>query len=140
MAKKTRLLVAILGALSFLAAAVAIAKPAKEAPDTVTIDGCQNKKPPPKLLHKKHAEDYKVDCKECHHKTEGIVPGGEMEVKKCWECHKTPDEPDTPICTTKNPKKNPFHIQCIGCHKKHRKENEGSKAPKKCKGCHVKAG
>ncbi|MDI1471255.1 MAG: cytochrome c3 family protein [Thermodesulfovibrio sp.] len=85
------------------------------------------KLPPTEFTHKKHAEDYKIDCKVCHHKD----PNPAEKVAKCISCHD--------IAEAKNgaPKaETAYHKNCIDCHKK---ENEGGKAaPTKCNECHKK--
>ena len=36
-------------------------------------------------------------------------------------------------------KKNPYHINCVPCHKEAVAKDEASKAPTKCNQCHPKA-
>ena len=61
-----------------------------------------------------------------------------MEVEACSGCHIEPEEEDTPKCTEKSLKKNPFHITCVGCHKDSKAEDETISAPTKCAECHPK--
>lgn len=83
--------------------------------------------PPTEFTHKKHAEDYKIACKECHHKDEDPAKG----VKKCISCHDIAEaKGDAPKAM------DAYHKNCIDCHKK---ENEAGKAaPTKCNDCHKK--
>ena len=89
------------------------------APETVTIDKCQKRKPAVTFNHKKHADTLK-DCKICHHKYEG-----KGEPNPCFKCHAC-TKGETPSA------KQAFHKRCIKCH---RKEGKG---PKKCAECHKK--
>lgn len=80
------------------------------------------------LSHKKHTEEYKIKCTDCHHMTkEGETP------KTCSSCHDPKQKKGEAIIL-----KEAFHKQCKGCHTKVNKE-QGKKAPdKKCKECHKK--
>jgi len=96
--------------------------------------------------HKKHAEDYKIACTDCHHvykEKKNVWKKGDP-VKKCEECHNIVD-------LTK--KKDPmslyaaFHNNCVGCHKTHMKEWKTTgkvagepkpKVPIGCTKCHTK--
>ncbi|MCS7203327.1 MAG: cytochrome c family protein [Thermodesulfovibrio sp.] len=84
--------------------------------------------PPTEFTHKKHAEDYKIDCKDCHHKD----PNPAEKVEKCISCH------DIAEAKGGAPKAmDAYHKNCIDCHKK---ENEaGKSAPVKCNECHKKS-
>lgn len=105
----------------FSAAIVAIAHGG--APDVITIDKAQDKKPPVVFPHKAHVE--RTDCTICHH-----TATGKDDAKSCFECHgKDPNAPDPSAMSAK---KNPFHIMCKGCHK------EEAKGPTKCGECHKK--
>jgi hypothetical protein len=106
-----------------------------------------------KFTHKKHQDDYKIECNECHHVYNGKPPlaGNPKDkkntykegdkVQKCQECH---DE-----LSIKNLKKLPedkkkrnlelaYHNNCIGCHKKLKKQDKKKykKIPTTCKKCH----
>ncbi|MDY6842746.1 MAG: cytochrome c3 family protein [Thermodesulfobacteriota bacterium] len=72
------------------------------------------------LSHKKHNEDYKIECATCHHMDK---PGAEQG---CTGCH------PKKMTEGKMTMKKASHQQCTGCHKK---QNKG---PKKCKECHIK--
>ena len=103
--------------------------------------------------HKKHVEDYKAGCGECHHDEskkplDGLKAGD--NVANCIECHKIPAEPpkgkDAPKLT--DVQKREYHAQavhdnCRGCHKAFNKEKglkskDPGYAPTSCKQCHPK--
>jgi hypothetical protein len=95
-----------------------------------------DKKGPVKLSHKKHAEEYKVDCFECHHKYENgknVLQKGDP-IDKCAKCH------DPKKKQGKTLKLNiAYHKNCKNCHKEIVNKDPGKKAPfKKCSGCHEK--
>ena len=116
----------------------AFAEKGKNAPDKVTIEACKAKQPPVAFEHKKHFTDHKVECAKCHHTQKDLKAGADVDVKKCSECHAKPEKAETPKCSEAAEKKNPYHINCIGCHKDEVKKAATSKAPVKCKECHVK--
>lgn len=106
---------------------------AADSPDEVTIHEKafgKYKKGPVKLGHKKHNEEYKVKCAECHHVyKDGKNTWKEGDaVQKCGECH------DPLKKKGKAAKlKIAFHKNCKTCHK------EKQKGPfKKCNECHQK--
>lgn len=97
------------------------------------------------FTHKKHTEDYKINCGECHHDKDGkaltALKMGD-EVKKCSECHnKFEKDP-------KNKKdilvhENAMHGNCVDCHKEVNKKAGDPKglkgpAPASCGKCHEK--
>lgn len=88
--------------------------------------------PPTEFNHKKHAENYKIDCKKCHHADANPAE----KVMKCIECH----DPTGEKAAEKGggiKAMDAYHKNCIDCHKK---ENEtGKSAPTKCNDCHKKA-
>ncbi|MEJ5226727.1 cytochrome c3 family protein [Thermodesulfovibrio sp.] len=88
--------------------------------------------PPTEFNHKKHAENYKIDCKTCHHTDANPAE----KATKCIECH----DPQGEKAAEKGggiKAMDAYHKQCIDCHKK---ENEAGKAaPTKCNDCHKKA-
>lgn len=106
---------AILGMVSGLVA--------KAPPTKVVIKSCQKKKPPVAFDHQKHAKTLKIECKTCHHKG---------DQKKCISCHAGKKKGNKPGCEETSLKKNPYHINCAGCHKKQKK------GPRTCKACHKK--
>ena len=112
--------------------------------------GPKHPKKPTKLVeftHKKHAEDYKIGCGDCHHDKEGkplaSLKMGD-DVQKCSECHNKFKK------DKKNKKdimvhENALHGNCVGCHKDfNKKKNPADKkgmkgpAPASCGKCHVK--
>jgi cytochrome c553 len=120
MKRKTVIILTLLAmAISFVAL-VAVAH--SGAPDVITIDKAQAKKPPVVFSHKVHSEAN--DCTVCHH-----TATSSDNVKSCFECHgKDPKANDPSVSSAKD---NPFHIRCKGCHK------EQAKGPTKCKECHT---
>jgi hypothetical protein len=103
------------------------------AGEAVTIDDCVNKKSAVEFPHEAHFE--LTECTTCHHTAEGLTADSDMEVKPCGACHTEPEGAETPKCSEMSLSKNPFHINCVGCHKESGSEN----APTKCDGCHPKA-
>lgn len=114
----------------FLAAGILTAA---SVTDVIKIDNKgyqQDRRGPVNLSHKKHAEDYKVACNQCHHeyKDGKNVWKDTDPVKKCIECH-DPVEKKGNADTLQNA----YHKNCQGCHK----ELQGKEAPyKKCTDCH----
>jgi len=122
-----------------------------KAPDTIKMDFnayTKRTKTPPKFsfvefTHKKHAEDYKVSCGECHHDKDNkplTLKAGDS-VQKCAECHNIMEK------DKKNPKdimalENAMYGNCIDCHKQANikaGDPKGMKgnAPVSCNNCHV---
>ncbi len=130
--------------LTALAAFVAFGTEAPEAPEApkvpenITIDGCKDAKSAVEFPHQAHFE--LAACVDCHHTSEGLTAEtvAEMEVGTCGSCHIEPEDAETPLCSEKSSKKNPYHITCMGCHKATKKENADTKAPTKCTACHPK--
>ncbi len=90
------------------------------------------------LSHKKHATEYKVPCKDCHHvfKDGKNVWEEGQPVQKCSECHnvyklgkdlREASEEEKKLSLYKA-----YHDNCKGCHKKM------EKGPVKCKDCHAR--
>lgn len=108
----------------------------------------KRKKGPPKFklvqfTHKKHSEEYKFSCGDCHHdgdnKPLDLKPGD--EVQRCVACH-------TKLKKDKKNKKdimvleNAMHGNCITCHKDFNKKQGNPKgmkgpAPASCGKCHI---
>ena len=111
---------------------------ATEVPEKITIDACADAKTPVEFPHKAHFE--LTTCVDCHHTSEGLTAetAKDLEVATCASCHVEPEKEETPICSEKSSKKNPYHIKCMGCHKEHKKENADTTAPTKCTACHPK--
>ena len=136
---------AIVAALLLFAGAFMVIA-ADQPPDTVTIKAAlwpSPTKPPVQLSHKKHAEEYKIACAECHHKYEGgknVWKEGD-KVDKCMTCHNEPTIEGEKKLSEAQQKLNlklAFHGNCQECHKKTKKDNPSTKAPVVCTGCHVK--
>lgn len=127
----TLLMVAIT-ALTFVAVGV-LAETV--VPDVIKIqnEGYKNdKKGPVTFHHKKHHEDYKLACTECHHTYKdgkNVWKEGDP-VKKCSECH-DPLKKKGKVDKLQNA----YHKNCKNCHKEHKDKN----APyRKCNDCHEK--
>jgi len=119
-----------LGVAAMLLAVVVIAA---EPPESATIDDCVEKRAAVEFPHAAHFEV--TECSACHHTQEDLTADsvGGMEVETCGTCHTTPEEATTPECSQMSLKKNPFHINCVSCHK------EQAAGPTKCDECHPKA-
>jgi hypothetical protein len=133
--------VLVLVGLLFLAVGALTASEKKPAdvPEEVTIsnEGYKtDKKGPVKLSHKKHAEEYKVDCLECHHKYENgknVLKKGDP-IEKCGKCH-SPVKKEGKVLKLNLA----YHKNCKDCHKKIVEQDSSKKAPfKKCNDCHQK--
>jgi hypothetical protein len=131
--KMKKLIISLL-VVAFLAATMLSTVIAGEQKDSFSIDYLGDSKPDVVLDHKKHIEEFKIKCKDCHHtlKTDEETP------KACKECHKPTEDTDVDgkkaVAAKYNEKgtKNIFHDRCKACHK------EKEKGPTKCKGCHPK--
>ena len=122
---------------------------AQEVPDNITMENPvfgKHKKSLVTLSHKKHAEDYKIACADCHHvyKEGKNVWKQSEKVEKCTACHKEAKAPKAKKGDPKMSKaekiKNYYysaiHENCVACHKAEKKK--GKKAPSACKDCHPK--
>ena len=108
------------------------------------------------FTHKKHNEEYKIGCGECHHDDKG-KPLNDLklgdDVQSCIECHKLPGqmpgkmkkEMKAAKASKKevDAKKLEFHAEaihdnCISCHKAFNKKNKTKAAPQSCSKCHPK--
>jgi hypothetical protein len=116
---------------------------ASDPADTMTMNSKIYKKHKKGLVtftHKKHSEELKVACNECHH----VYEGGKNKwkkgdaVKKCGECHTDTGKPEKGM--SKKDKIAKFHKEALhanckdACHKAEAKK--GKNAPTKCKECH----
>lgn len=125
--------------IAFAAAAMmgsgAIAQTTKsgDVADTLKIQDPLFKKPKKaavEFTHKKHAEDYKIKCADCHHvfkDGKNVWKEGD-KVDKCSACHTSPTKNQGKTLSLKNA----YHKNCQGCHKKEKK------GPTKCNECHPK--
>jgi len=99
------------------------------------------------LTHKKHVEEYKASCGECHHneKAEPLDLKYGDNVQRCIECHKIPSRKPKKA-KLKGAKKREYHAEalhdnCKGCHKTYNKKvkketGKKGKAPTSCNKCH----
>ena len=126
-----------------------------EAPDVIKMENkayAKHKKGIVDFTHKKHADDYKIGCAECHHDENGKplenLKAGD-DVKTCIECHKIAEyiKGKAAKGLSKEKKReyhaNALHDNCKGCHKKFNKKNglkskDKGAAPTTCKACHPK--
>ena len=119
-----------------------------KAPDEMQInDAFEHKKGIVTFTHTKHISDHKIACGECHHDDKGKartdLKEGD-EVKKCFECHNKPGEVKGKEAKGMSDKEklayigNAMHENCLGCHRKHNKDNDTKAAPTKCTDCHPK--
>lgn len=114
------------------------------------LDATRKKSPdaekPCKLVeftHKKHHEEYKISCGDCHHDKEGKpladLKAGD-DVQKCEECHSNVKAGDKTFQGKYKAKpvdimqlESAIHENCIGCHKE-----KGLTVGTKCGDCHTK--
>ena len=130
-----------------------------EAKDVIKMENPAYKKHKKKIVtfsHKKHNEEYKAGCGECHHDDKGKpldnLKAGD-DVKGCIECHKKPGQIPGKMKKALKAKKTPkaeqkkakleyhaeaIHYNCIGCHKVYNKKNKTKAAPATCTKCHPK--
>lgn len=124
MSRKLMVIVIALGLVGSVAGIYA-----KPAPKKLTIKKCGKKKKPVTFDHEKHVKAHKIKCRTCHHETKET-----KKAKPCASCHAGKAKKEkgklTPGCAEASSKKNPYHITCVGCHKKQKK------GPKTCKACH----
>mgnify|MGYP001066700617 CR=1 FL=1 len=109
------------------------------------------------FTHKKHIEEHKVACGECHHDENG-KPLTDLkmgdDVQKCIECHTKPGEVPKDVKMEWRKKKvkrseqktlsleyhaEAFHENCVDCHKDHNRKNKTKAAPQACTQCHEKS-
>jgi hypothetical protein len=124
--------------LLVLGAAVALAfsltASPHHGPAKVVIKAAAKKAAPVPFAHDQHASTLAKPCDTCHHTNKGLTEDtvAKHKVEKCSACHLDPKTPDIPSMREAGLQKNPFHSQCIGCHKK------AKKGPTVCKDCHKK--
>ena len=125
-------------------------------PDVIKMENkayTEHKKGIVEFSHKKHAEDYKVGCGNCHH-DENNTPLDNLKegdnVQNCIECHKIPGErpkgKDVPKLTKQQRLEyhaEAIHYNCKDCHKCYNKERglkskDPGYAPTSCTKCHPK--
>ena len=92
-------------------------------PADITLQ-TESKRKPADFPHRQHQDSYA--CTVCNHAKDEV-----MVIDKCASCHTLDiSNPDV------NSYKKAAHKLCKGCHKVVNKE--GSEAPIKCSGCHIK--
>ncbi|GBC59103.1 cytochrome c, class III family protein [Desulfonema ishimotonii] len=118
-----------------------------EVADVIAMDNptyAKHKKTIVQFTHKKHIEEYKLSCGECHH-DEKAEPLKDLKmgdaVQGCIACHDKPGKAPKEV-KDKAEKltyhTNALHKNCIDCHKAHNKKNNTKAAPASCGQCHVK--
>lgn len=121
--------------------------------DVITMENpaYKHKKAIVKFTHKKHNEEYKIGCGDCHHDENNKPVDVKLgdDVKGCIECHKKPGKAKAKKgekLTDKQQREfhaNAIHDNCIGCHKDFNMKKTGKKTggptPTKCAECHPKA-
>ncbi|MBI9083225.1 MAG: cytochrome C [Desulfobacterales bacterium] len=144
--KKKAFLIALAMATLFVAAGIYAAT---TAPDVIELNqpAYKHKKGIISFSHKKHAEEYKATCGDCHHDAEG-KPRADLkdgdDVKGCFECHNKPGELKGKKAKGLSDKEkrayhaNALHDNCKGCHKDYNKKNKTKAAPTTCTKCHPK--
>lgn len=122
---------------------VAYSAAVAEAPEEIVIENkvwAKEKYGPVKFSHAKHAKEYKIPCKECHHvyKDGKNVWEEGQEVQKCSACHNVYKLGKELKDATEQEKKlslyKAYHDNCKGCHAKEKK------GPVKCTECHALKG
>ncbi|BBO76727.1 hypothetical protein DSCW_41440 [Desulfosarcina widdelii] len=156
MGKRTIILAAVCVALMFAAGPIYAATAVDDVIKMENKAYKEHEKGIVTFSHKKHNEEYKVGCGECHHDDKG-KPLNDLkmgdDVKNCIECHKTPGK--MPGSVKKDLKANKaskkeikakeleyhaeaLHENCISCHKDYNKKNKTKAAPQACTKCHPK--
>lgn len=116
----------------------------QKAPDEITIKAALWPTPTKaavKFPHKKHSDEAKIACGECHHKFQdgkNVWKQGDA-VDKCEKCHTeatVKEEKKLPPDQQKLNLKLAFHNKCVTCHQKTKKDKPDSKAPVSCAQCH----
>ncbi len=142
--KKGKLFSCLATAAVVMFSAALLVWAAQQAPDEITIKPAlwpSLTKTAVVFSHKKHAQEYKVACNQCHH----IYKDGKNTwkegdaVEKCDKCHTDATiqgEAKLPPDQKKLNLKLAFHNNCTPCHKKLKAEKPESKAPTTCAGCH----
>jgi hypothetical protein len=126
-----------LAGLVVLSSALIFVAFAADPPESITIDECQAKQSAVVFPHQAHI-DQGTECVTCHHTQTDLTADSDTAVEKCGSCHLEPTEATTPKCSEMSTSKNPYHKNCISCHKDEAKKNDASKAPTKCFDCHPK--
>lgn len=121
----------------------------QKAPEVIDIQAklwSEHTKGPVNFHHKKHQEEYKIKCDQCHH----VYKDGKNtwkegdKVQKCEECHNEPTIKGEKKLSADKQKLNlkiAFHENCQGCHKEMKKKDKAKygKIPTTCIKCHTKS-
>jgi len=121
----------------------------QKAPDVIDLQASlwkEHTKGPVNFHHKKHQDDYKIKCDQCHH----VYKDGKNtwkegdKVQKCQECHNEPTVTGEKKLSPDKQKLNlklAFHENCQGCHKEMKKKDKAKygKIPTTCIKCHTKS-
>lgn len=111
-------------------------KPAEANTDTILINVITEVKlEGVPFEHKRHIEEFKVNCTDCHHLFNERT---EAKPKPCVECHDFSEYKlidGRRVSLIKNSlMKNIYHDQCNSCHEK--LQRKGKPFPQKCFTCH----
>jgi hypothetical protein len=150
MTKKSLLLVLMVAGIATLFLAGGIMAGTKVA-DVIKMENKAYKEHTKGIVeftHKKHVEEYKAECGDCHHDDKG-KPLTDLkmgdDVQGCIECHKIPSErpkgKDAPKLSKKERLEyhaEALHYNCKDCHRAYNKENNTKAAPTTCTKCHPK--
>jgi Class III cytochrome C family len=150
MNKRSLLIIAIVGIASmFLATAIYAGTTVADVVNMENKAYTKHKKSIVQFSHKKHNEEYKAGCGECHHDADN-KPLNDLkmgdEVQNCIECHtKAGRSPKAKKGEAKLSKKEKMayhaeaiHVNCKDCHKKANKASGTKAAPTSCAKCHPK--
>jgi hypothetical protein len=149
MKKSLMIIAAVVGCAVLFAVASLYA--GTEVQDVIKMENkaySEHKKGIVEFTHKKHVEEYKATCGECHHNDKG-EPLKDLKmgdnVQNCIECHKKPSEKpkgkDAPKLSRKEELEyhaEALHENCKGCHSEYNKKNDTKAAPTSCSKCHPK--
>lgn len=136
---------------------VGLAVAGTEFVDVITMENTQaydtHKKGIVSFTHKKHTEEYKIGCGDCHHDKDGKPLELKIgdDVQSCLECH-VKGQADRKALRAMAPAERKkeelkyhygaIHENCQGCHEKYNVEKAGDKrkgpAPVSCTQCHPK--
>jgi len=146
--KKRSLLVCVL-VLTGVALLLRGVYASQQAPDTITMNSTVYDKHTKSLVtfpHKKHNEDYKIACGDCHHlykDGKNVWKQGDA-VQECEACHSQAKPPtgntgDASLSKAEKIKLyhySAIHENCVGCHKELKSAGKPT-GPVSCKQCHA---
>lgn len=133
-----RKIVVALGIMIFGTMCLASGALTTDIPDEITMNSAIYKKHKKSLVtwgHSEHADDFGIDCAECHHRFEGGENVWEQgdSVQRCDECHSDPKKPKGKGLSTAQKVGSHYwaiHENCRNCHK-----DQGG-GPVACNHCH----